>query len=63
MRDLLTVTQAAETYGVSRATIDRWIDEGVLPVIRPYPKARRLLRRADLELLFEPLAPPLAAEA
>ena len=54
MRDLLTVSEAAARVGVHRSTVDRWITEGFLPVVRPYPGARRFVRPADIDAMFEP---------
>jgi len=44
---LLTVTEAAEALGVSRATVYRWIADGLIPVIRW--RGRTRIRRDALQ--------------
>lgn len=49
--DLLTVTQAAESRGVTRQAINHLIREGKLPVIEI--AGRRFVKRSDLDT-FQP---------
>jgi excisionase family DNA binding protein len=58
---LLAVSEVAKRFSVSDQTIYRWIDDGLLPVV----KVRRLLRirQSDVDRLLEessPQAPPTA---
>lgn len=46
----LTVSEAAEMFGVSPATIRRWVDDGKLPSRKTLGGQRRF-RPADLEAL------------
>ncbi len=48
---LLAVSEVAKRFSVSDQTIYRWIDDGILPVV----KVRRLLRirSSDVERLLE----------
>jgi excisionase family DNA binding protein len=53
---LLPVSEVAERFNVSDQTIYRWIDDGILPVV----KVRRLLRirSSDVERLMEEASQP-----
>ncbi len=56
---LLPVSEVAKRFSVSDQTIYRWIDEGLLPVV----KVRRLLRirRSDVERLLADASRPAPA--
>lgn len=47
----VTVPQAAELYGVSRATLDNWMRAG--RVVWSQPMAHRMIARRSLEALLE----------
>ncbi len=51
--DLLTTSQAANYAGVHRMTINRWSQQGILPVAATLPGGARRYRRADLESLLQ----------
>jgi excisionase family DNA binding protein len=53
---LLPVSEVAKRFSVSDQTIYRWIDEGILPVV----KVRRLLRirSSDVDRLLEEASQP-----
>ncbi len=53
---LLPVSEVARRFNVSDQTIYRWIDEGILPVV----KVRRLLRirSSDVDQLLEEASQP-----
>ena len=55
---LLAVSEVAKRFSVSDQTIYRWIDEGILPVV----KVRRLLRirQSDVDRLLEESSAPAA---
>src|ERR1700694_2206591 len=55
---LLAVSEVAKRFSVSDQTIYRWIDEGILPVV----KVRRLLRirQSDVHRLLEESSAPAA---
>lgn len=50
-RSLLTSAEAADLLGVERRTLIRMEDNGALESIRPYPRAQRRYRRADIEAI------------
>jgi excisionase family DNA binding protein len=52
--ETMTVREVLNLYGVSRSTLDRWINAGLLPVIQPYPRGERRFARADVEKLIMP---------
>ena len=54
MHEMLTMDEAAEMAGVSRRTIDRWCQLGVLAYVQPAPGSPRRVRTVDLLALFEP---------
>jgi excisionase family DNA binding protein len=54
MPSLLSAREAAATLGISRATLDRWIKDGLLPVIQPVPHGPRRFRRDDVDRLLSP---------
>lgn len=58
---LLPVSDVAKRFNVSDQTIYRWIDDGILPVV----KVRRLLRirQSDVDRLLEESSPPAAPTA
>ena len=49
---LMSATQVADVFGVSRQTVARWASEGVLPAIR-LPSGRFRFRRQDIEELLQ----------
>jgi excisionase family DNA binding protein len=52
--DTLSVAETLQALRVSRATLDRWIKDGLLPVIQPFPRGERRFRRADVKALLTP---------
>lgn len=50
--ELLTVGEAARLVGVSRSTIDRYVNEGKL-VARRLPSGHRRIRRQDALALLQ----------
>lgn len=55
-QDLVTLGEAAELLGVSRFKIGRLIRDGLLVAFRsPLDARAKLVRRADLEALREPV--------
>lgn len=58
---LLGVTEVAKRFSVSDQTIYRWIDDGLLPVV----KVRRLLRirQSDVDRLLEESSAPVTPSA
>ena len=63
--DLMTLTEAVEYTGVSRATMSRWVASGKLRAWVSGRDARiRLVSRADLEAVNEirPYVPPAAQD-
>jgi excisionase family DNA binding protein len=50
--DLLTLAEAADQLRVSRRTLERYMTEGSLPVVR-LPSGHRRIRRADLEAMID----------
>ncbi|WIX75998.1 helix-turn-helix domain-containing protein [Amycolatopsis carbonis] len=46
---LLTPTDVAKLYGVSRQTVETWIANNVIPYV-PVPSGRKKIRRGDLPL-------------
>lgn len=52
--DYLTVTEAADILGVSRRTVERYMTDGHLTVLRLPANKRPRLRRAEVEALAEP---------
>jgi excisionase family DNA binding protein len=58
---LLPVSEVAKRFSVSDQTIYRWIDEGILPVV----KVRRLLRirSSDVDRLLEEASQPARTQA
>lgn len=55
--EFLTLKEAAETLGVSRATIWRRIDRGELVAFQSQQDRReRLVRRKDIEAMMRPIA-------
>jgi excisionase family DNA binding protein len=54
MPQYLTAKEAARVLRISRATLDRWVKDGILPVIQPVPHGPRRFRRHDLDRLFTP---------
>ena len=51
--ELLTSIQAADLLGVDKATFNRWVTRGEVPVEVQFPgyKGPRLFRRIDVERL------------
>jgi len=47
----ITTTEAAIILRRSRQTIVRWVDEGRIGAEQPFPRARLLLDRAEVEAL------------
>jgi excisionase family DNA binding protein len=45
---MLTLDQAAEQFGVTRRTLERWIDRGLVNVVRMSRKCVRV-RESELE--------------
>lgn len=56
-REVLTVEQAAEMLQLHKATVYKYIREGVVPAVR-IGKSYRILRR-DLDALFQAPAPTM----
>lgn len=54
MAQHLTAEEAAESLGVSRATLDRWVKDGLLPVIQPVAHGPRRFRQEDIDDLLSP---------
>jgi len=54
--DLLSTAEVLDIFNISCSTLDRWIDDGILPVIQPYPRGERRFRRADIDQLLRPRA-------
>jgi excisionase family DNA binding protein len=54
--DLLTTNDVAELAGVSRTTVWRWAEEGLLPAAVTLPSGHRRFRRSDVEALLTPKA-------
>jgi excisionase family DNA binding protein len=54
--EFLTAEEAAALLGVHPKTLDRWVRDGVLPVIQPVPRGQRRFRRSDVEALLTPKA-------
>jgi excisionase family DNA binding protein len=50
----ITIAEAAELLGVSRSTLWRWIDQGMLSAYR-FGQRRVLIRQADLKELISPV--------
>jgi predicted site-specific integrase-resolvase len=50
-KDLINSTEAASLLGVDRATFNRWVTRGDVPIEVQYPgyKGGRLFRRFDVE--------------
>lgn len=57
--DLLKSTEAAEVLGVDRATFNRWVVRGDIPIEIQFPgyKGPRLFRRIDVERLAKDRTP------
>jgi excisionase family DNA binding protein len=51
--ELLSTGQAAKLAGVHRATIDRWIKLGMLPVARRLPSGHARVRKGEVMKLVE----------
>jgi excisionase family DNA binding protein len=52
----VTMTQAQEILGVSKATMQKRVKAGLLPTYRDHRDVRvRLVKRADVERLTEPV--------
>jgi len=62
--DLLNSTQAAAILHVDRATFNRWVTRGDVPVEVQYPgyKGGRLFRRFDVERVAKDKAKAKAAQ-
>jgi excisionase family DNA binding protein len=54
--DLLTTNEVAELARVSRQTVWRWAEDGVLPTAVELPSGHRRFRRSDVEKLITPKA-------
>ena len=54
--DLLTTNEVAELARVSRQTVWRWAEDGVLPAAVELPSGQRRFRRSDVEDLLRPKA-------
>lgn len=61
--DLVSIGQAANLLGVSRAVIYRWVDERALDWVRDDASGRNFVIREDVEALRADLAAIGAAEA
>lgn len=56
-RLLLSEVEVARVCGVSRPTVRRWKDEGLLHIVElPFNLRRNLYRRTDVEAFVEGLA-------
>lgn len=55
LRDMLTVTEAAEYLGVSASTLRNWDRSGKLPAARHPVNSYRLYRKADLDTILNAL--------
>ena len=56
--ELMTLTEAAESLGVSRFKISRLIRDGELRAfVSPLDRRQRLVRRTDVEALKQQLVP------
>ena len=53
--DLLTATEVADQYRVSRMTVSRWVKAGRLPAIRLAGGNRMRFRREDVEAIAVPV--------
>ena len=55
-KDYLTMQEAAEVLGVTRFTISRLVRDGVLAsYVSPLNRRQKLVKRADVEALREPV--------
>jgi excisionase family DNA binding protein len=54
--DLLTTGEVAEMARVSRQTVWRWAEDGVLKTAVELPSGQRRFRRSDVEALLTPKA-------
>jgi excisionase family DNA binding protein len=59
-KDYLSVDEAAEELGVSRATVWNWIKRTEMPTFRVIGDRRTMIRRSDIETLRQPI-PKIAA--
>lgn len=59
--EYLTVTQAADLLGVSRRTVERYMEEKHLTVLRLPANNRPRLKRTEVESLAVPTVPKDAA--
>lgn len=59
--DLLTTSEVAAQYRVSRMTVGRWVKAGRLPAIRLAGLRAIRFRREDVEAIAVPVEPDLAA--
>lgn len=55
--ETLRTGAAAKRLGVSRATVRRWADAGLLPYLR-FPSGQRRFRPADIDAIFADLVDP-----
>jgi excisionase family DNA binding protein len=55
--DLLTITEVADQYRVSRMTVGRWVKAGRLPAIRLAGLRALRVRREDVEAIAVPIEP------
>ena len=54
-QDYLSVDQAAEELGVSRATIWKWIRRSETPTFRVLGDRRTMVRRTDVDAMRQPI--------
>ncbi|HSS09088.1 MAG TPA: helix-turn-helix domain-containing protein [Acidimicrobiales bacterium] len=52
--DLLTTAEVADLAGVSRTTVWRWAEDGILPTAVELPSGHRRFRRSDVDALLAP---------
>jgi excisionase family DNA binding protein len=50
---ILTISQAARAYSISRHTLWRWIRSGRLAAFRPFAAKKFLVKREDIEAIIE----------
>lgn len=61
--DLLTASEVAEQYRISRMTVSRWVKAGRLPAIRLAGLRSLRFRRADVDALAIAAVPAEPTEA
>lgn len=52
MSDFISVNEIAQRFGISRMTVTRWADDGILPCLK-LPTGTRRFRRADIEAMLK----------